>query len=190
MIKLLFLVLARLLRWSLLASFWLLKFGFRHLRKALRARSVTHGSARWATLRDLVRGKALGGGGLIVGKAYGQFIRFKGDGAVMVCAPQGRGKGVGVVIPNLLEHLGSVIVTDPKGENFAVTQRHRSTLGPVYRLDAIHPHESDFFNPLSMVRVGIYDEDTDAAQLAELLPLSPVLNPLSKPFLSAKRVSK
>lgn len=163
-------VVFRLLRWAAWLLAFLLKHGFRQGRKAIRARPTSHGSARWADLYDLVRGGALGGSkGLIVGKAYGQFIRFKGDGAVLCVAPQGKGKGVGVVVPNLLDHKGSVIVTDPKGENFAVTQRHRSTLGPVWRLDAIHPEESDFFNPLSMIRKGTFHEDTDTAQLASFL---------------------
>lgn len=59
-------------------------------------------------------------------------------------------------------------VTDPKGENFAVTRRYRSTIGPVYRLDAIQPELSDHFNPLSMIRVGTAHEADDAAHIADL----------------------
>ncbi len=36
----------------------------------------------------------------------------------MTVAKTGSGKGVGVVIPNLLNYSGSVVVIDPKGENF------------------------------------------------------------------------
>lgn len=169
-LRLLFRAVFRLLVWTGWLLVFLLKHGGRWLWRLVRPRSTTHGSARWATLRDLMRGRALGGDrGLIVGKKYGQFLRFRGEGAVMVCAPQSKGKGVGIVVPNLLEHKGSVIVTDPKGENFKVTQRHRSSMGPVWRLDTINPAESNFFNPLSMIRKGTFDEDTDAAQMASFL---------------------
>lgn len=170
MIRLLFSALTRLLWWAALLLKWSAKYGFRGLRALLRPRPTTHGSARWATLGDLTKGNALGGRtGIIVGKKFGQFIRFKRDGAVMVTAPMGKGKGVGIVIPNLLDHKGSILVTDPKGENYAITNRHRSDLGPVWRLDAIHPEQSDCFNPLSMIRVGTYHEADDALQIASFL---------------------
>ncbi len=169
-IRFVFAVLVTLLRWSFFLLFWLCRQLYRALCTALRPRSVTHGSARWASLADLVRGRALGGDtGIIVGKAFGQFIRFKRDGAVLVCAPQGQGKGVGIVIPNLLDHKGSALVTDPKGENYAVTHRHRGTLGDVWCLNAITPTLSDGFNPFSMIRVGTEHEADDAAQIADFL---------------------
>ncbi|WP_331326060.1 type IV secretory system conjugative DNA transfer family protein, partial [Methylorubrum populi] len=169
-IRFVFAVLVTLLRWSFFLLFWLCRQLYRALRESMRARSVTHGSARWASLADLVRGRALGGeSGIIVGKAFGQFIRFKRDGAVLVCAPQGQGKGVGIVIPNLLDHKGSALVTDPKGENYAVTHRHRGTLGDVWCLNAIAPTLSDGFNPFSMIRVGTEHEADDAAQIADFL---------------------
>lgn len=149
---------------------WAGKWSFRGVRLLLKRRPVSHGSARWASWRDLVRGGAWGGrSGIIVGKAWGRFVRFKRDGAALVYAPMGKGKGVGIVVPNLLDHQGAVVVTDPKGENFAVTGRHRGTIGPLYRLDAINPEESDRFNPLTMIRSGTIHEADDAAQLADLL---------------------
>ena len=45
------------------------------------------------------------------------------------CAPTNAGKGVGGVIPDLLESLGSAFVLDLKGENYAVTARARRELG-------------------------------------------------------------
>jgi type IV secretion system protein VirD4 len=41
-------------------------------------------------------------------------------------APARQGKGINVVIPNLLHFQGSVFVTDPKGELAAVTAAHRA----------------------------------------------------------------
>ena len=40
-------------------------------------------------------------------------------------APTGSGKGIAVVLPNLLDYLGSVVTTDIKGEAYAVSARFR-----------------------------------------------------------------
>jgi type IV secretion system protein VirD4 len=52
-------------------------------------------------------------------------LDYRGDGHLITFAPTGAGKGVGSIIPNLLNYDGPVIVIDPKGENFAVTARYR-----------------------------------------------------------------
>lgn len=138
--------------------------------RLLRKRVTTHGSARWAGWLDLLRGRVWGGrDGLIVGKAFGRFLRHRGEGAALVFAPMGSGKGVGIVVPNLLDYRGSVICTDPKGENLAVTGRWRRTFGDVYRIDAQHPSLSHCFNPFDMIRVGTHHQPDDVAALAELL---------------------
>ena len=49
---------------------------------------------------------------------------------LLTCAGPGAGKGVGTVIPNLLEFPGSVVVVDPKGELASLTaQFRRDVLG-------------------------------------------------------------
>ena len=55
--------------------------------------------------------------------------RFYHDGHILTCAPTGAGKGVGAVIPNLIDYPGSAFVLDLKGENFAVTARARRQAG-------------------------------------------------------------
>jgi type IV secretion system protein VirD4 len=59
----------------------------------------------------------------------------------LVCAPPGAGKGVGFVIPALLDHPGSTLVVDVKGELFTATARARRQIHKtrVVRLD---PHEA------------------------------------------------
>jgi type IV secretion system protein VirD4 len=47
------------------------------------------------------------------------------DSHLMTVAPTGAGKGRDVIIPNLLSYEGSVVVFDPKGENYDVTHRYR-----------------------------------------------------------------
>lgn len=96
-------------------------------------------------------------------------MRFNKDGMVAVFAPMGAGKGVGIVIPNLLEYRGSILCTDIKGENRAITSRRRARLGRVYCLDTTNPLQSDTFNPLDMVRVGTFHEKDDAEAIAKLM---------------------
>ncbi len=56
-------------------------------------------------------------------------ILFNEEGHLLTIASTGAGKGVGCIIPALLTHTGPMIVVDPKGENAAITARHREELG-------------------------------------------------------------
>jgi type IV secretion system protein VirD4 len=134
-------------------------------------RRTTHGSAHWASWLTMARAGTWGRGqGIIVARAWHRFIRYRGDGAVLVYAPMGSGKTSGLVLPALLENSPRPIVcTDPKGECLAVAGRWRATLGPVWRLDAIHPDKSHRFNPLDLIRRGTHHEADDAAMIADLL---------------------
>ncbi len=131
--------------------------------------SITHGSARWATLWEIIRGNAWGGRGIIIGKLWFRFLRFRQEGFVLLFAPTRTGKGYSVVIPNLLAYRGSMIVIDIKGENHAVTARSRAARGPVWTLNVLEPEQSSAFNPLDMVQVGTVHEADDAKQLADLM---------------------
>lgn len=131
----------------------------------------THGSARWASWLNLaVAGVFRKRGGIIVARAWQRFVRYRGDGAVLVYAPMGSGKTSGLVLPALLEASPrAIICTDPKGECLAVAGRWRATLGPVWKLDAINPASSHRFNPIDLVRRGTHHEADDAAMIADLL---------------------
>jgi type IV secretion system protein VirD4 len=131
--------------------------------------SASHGSARWSTSWEVLRSGALGRAGLIVGKVWGRFVRYNAEGFVLLFAPTRTGKGYSVVIPNLLDYPGSIIVIDIKGENHAVTSRARSLRGPVWSLNVMNPAASDGLNPLDMIQVGTWHEADDARQLADLL---------------------
>jgi type IV secretion system protein VirD4 len=154
---------------SLKLIYSLLRIVFFVLGGAFRRSSRTFGSARWSRLHELLWGGVLRGNGIIVGKKWGRFLRFNEDGYAILFAPTRSGKGVGVVIPNLLDYRGSVICTDPKGENSAITSRYRSLTGAVVTLNAMNPEWSDGFNPLDYVRLGTFHEADDALELAKLL---------------------
>jgi type IV secretion system protein VirD4 len=66
----------------------------------------------------------------------------------------GSGKGVGIVIPTLLSHLGSCVVIDPKSENFRITAEHRRRKGhTILRLDpfGLAGEGTDSLNPLDLI---------------------------------------
>lgn len=143
----------------------------------------THGTASWASAAEFY-----GGSGLILGRGMepgGQFIRLPAEGHVLTVAPTGTGKGVGVVIPNLLVHPGSAVVNDIKGENYAVTARQRRSEGhAVYGLDPFGvvseawqtkygiPAADACYNPLDLVDHTGLDALDDAKMIAEMLVVS------------------
>ncbi|MEX1196336.1 MAG: type IV secretory system conjugative DNA transfer family protein [Pseudohongiellaceae bacterium] len=95
-------------------------------------RPDSHGSARFADLDDVQRGRLLRQKGQILGRKAGRILRYSGDGHLLTIAPTRSGKGAGCVIPNLLSHQGLVVVTDIKGENSAIAGACRRRIAPVY----------------------------------------------------------
>ena len=104
-------------------------------------------------------------------------LRHNGDGHVLTVAPTRAGKGVGCVIPNLLMHPGSVVVTDPKGENYAITARRRRE-GLKQRVFAFDPFgvvaqkQSAAYNPLDLINASRPDAHDDAWMLADMMVVS------------------
>ncbi len=133
--------------------------------------STAHGTAQWGNPPTTMCQSATG---LLIGRhdtGLGRLLRYTGDAHLLTLAPTGAGKGVGCVIPNLLTYTGSVLVTDPKGENFAVTALRRRTLG--HRVLALDPYAlvggTDSFNPLDGLDPNGPTAVDDAAALAELI---------------------
>ena len=130
--------------------------------------SRSHGSAHWGSGDDLHHDR-----GLLLGRHHGRALRLAGEGHVLTVAPTRSGKGVSCVIPNLLDHPGSALVTDPKGENYAVTARWRQELGQA--VHAFDPFDvvggSAAYNPLDLVDLASPDALDDARMLADMLVL-------------------
>lgn len=62
-------------------------------------------------------------------------IRIKAQHVTLI-APSRSGKGIGIIIPTLLDYSGPVFVTDIKGENYCVTKKARMNKGrKVYAFD-------------------------------------------------------
>ncbi len=97
---------------------------------ALWARNpALHGAARFATEGELRRHGFRSASGIVVGRKRGRFLTFGGPEHVIVEAPTRSGKGVGIVIPNLLTWQGSVVVLDVKRENYDATAGFRAHYG-------------------------------------------------------------
>ncbi|MCR9135733.1 MAG: type IV secretory system conjugative DNA transfer family protein [Alphaproteobacteria bacterium] len=98
----------------------------RQKRKEAEAPSDTFGDAAFATLDECANAGLLNPHGLYLGLQEGQPLFYSGKSHLLTVAPARQGKGINIVIPNLLHFQGSVFVTDPKGELAAVTAAHRA----------------------------------------------------------------
>ena len=125
-----------------------------------------------------------GQGGLLLGKRDGRLIGWKDDRHVMTIAGSRAGKGVSLIVPNLLLYEGSALVIDPKGENARITAGRRglgtkaggSGLGQdVHVLDpfGVTGMATASYNPLSELKPGSPDLIEDAGMFADALVTHP-----------------
>ena len=133
-----------------------------------RSPSGSHGTAHWGGGEMLHREK-----GLLLGREGQRLLRLAGEGHVLTVAPTRSGKGVSAVIPNLLDYAGAVLVTDPKGENYAVTARWRRDLGQsVHAFDPFGVARGEAtYNPLALIDAASTEAVDDARLLADMLVL-------------------
>ncbi|RYF20725.1 MAG: type IV secretory system conjugative DNA transfer family protein, partial [Oxalobacteraceae bacterium] len=91
-------------------------------------RQKLHGEARFARVGEVKKGLMLSESGIVLGKFGGKVMRFGGPEHVMLEAPTRAGKGVGVIIPNLLDWPDSLVVLDIKQENYDNTAGYRMSV--------------------------------------------------------------
>lgn len=103
-----------------------------------------HGSARFANRAEIAKHGLLKKAfnpdeapDLLIGKYGNNYLRWSGNEFLYLAAPTRSGKGVGIVIPNCLHYRDSMVVFDPKLENFLITGGYR----------AAHGQEVFLFNP-------------------------------------------
>jgi type IV secretion system protein VirD4 len=138
-------------------------------------RQQLHGEARWARVGEIRRGKLLGASGIVLGKFGGKVMRFDGPEHVMLEAPTRAGKGVGVIIPNLLDWPDSLVVLDIKQENYDNTAGYRlRVLGQrVVLFNPLDPKGNTArYNPLSYI-----DRRDPVAVINELQKIGMMLFP-------------
>lgn len=136
-----------------------------------------HGSARWANWEDLNKASLVGNDeGVYVGayeddKGIVHYLRHNGPEHVLTYAPTRSGKGVGLVIPTLLSWKYSCVITDLKGELWAMTAgwRQKHAKNKVIRFEPATLKGSARWNPLDEIRVGTESEVGDVQNLATLV---------------------
>ena len=172
-------------RWSSITTYWQLYSGDAVLRQRLftsmtlsgagllvilpgallaaaRPRRALHGDARFASTGEVARAGLVDSvknpdtPSILIGRFKGRYLALPGQLSVMLSAPTRSSKGVGVVIPNLLNWPDSVVVLDIKGENHAITAGYRAAHGqPVYAFSPFDEQaRSHRWNPLTAVRTS------------------------------------
>ncbi len=137
--------------------------------------------ARWLTA-DEITGKAWEHreGGLILGRREGRVIGWNDNRHLLTIAGSRAGKGVSLIIPNLVFYEGSAVVIDPKGENAARTARQRGggtgsgMKGLGQKVRVLDPYgesglPSDSFNPLDGLDPQNEDVIEDVGLFADAL---------------------
>ncbi len=151
------------------------------MRKLLRANTSTaneymHGSARWASEKDIKGAALLDNDGVYVGgwldkKNRLRYLRHNGPEHVLCYAPTRSGKGVGLVVPTLLSWPHSAVITDLKGELWELSSGWRKTHGhnKVLRFEPARLTGCIGFNPLEEIRLETEYEVGDVQNLATLI---------------------
>lgn len=138
----------------------------------------THGTAAWATLADLEGAEGqpallhdAPGDSPALGFVNGKWLLAPEESHVLTVAPPGAGKGVSTVIPNLLTYQGSVVVFDPKGENFFVTASTRREFQPVFCLDpfGVTGRPTSGLNPIDLLDPQSPEFGDQAGVIADML---------------------
>ncbi len=157
-----------------------------------KASEYLHGSARWAENKDIQAAGLLPrdltfletvtkkdvptSTGVYVGGWEDEggnfhYLRHNGPEHVLTYAPTRSGKGVGLVIPTLLSWPQSSVITDLKGELWALTAgwRQQHAKNKVLRFEPASRDGSVCWNPLDEVRIGTEYEVGDVQNLATLI---------------------
>lgn len=157
-----------------------------------KANEYLHGSARWANKKDIQAAGLLQRGrtalevvtsksppshtGVYVGawldeNGVQHYLRHNGPEHILTYAPTRSGKGVGLVIPTLLSWPASTVVTDLKGELWALTSgwRQKHANNKVLRFEPATSNGGVRWNPLDEIRIGTENEVGDVQNLATLI---------------------
>jgi type IV secretion system protein VirD4 len=135
------------------------------------AKRSLFGDARWAKSNEIRKAGLLGTKGIVVGLYQRTYLMFEGSQHVILSAPTRSGKGVGIVIPNLLTWSDSVVVLDIKQENHGITSAYRRKYGqPCYLFNpAAADYRTHRYNPLAYVSEDPNFRIDDTQKIANML---------------------
>lgn len=151
-----------------------------------------HGSARWANEKDLIDAGLLprkgfaarfkktninkNKPGVVIGawrdaKGKIHYLIHRGAEHILTIAPTRSGKGVGLVVPTLLTWTHSTLISDLKGELWALTAGWRKMFAKnvVMKLEPASAEDSVHWNPFEEVRVDTQNEMGDVQNIALML---------------------
>jgi type IV secretion system protein VirD4 len=141
--------------------------------KIFSGKASIYGDARFATTTEM-RAQGLfdnKSDSIVVGHVNGKYLYYSGQKFALLAAPTRSGKGVGIVIPNLLTYSGSCVVLDIKQENFDLTSGFRKQHGQEIYL--FNPFAEDGrthrWNPLSYVSGDPKFRVSDLSSIAAML---------------------
>ncbi len=163
------------------AVFTALAVRFWQTRRLQKGAEDLHGSARWATRKDIEKASLLGsnqgvyvGGWLDPDNKRLHYLRHNGPQHVMAIAPTRSGKGVSLILPTLLAWPESVVVYDMKGENYALTAGWRETEANTrtLRFSPVEIGKGVRYNPLNEIRWNTERDVSDAQTVAQMVCIS------------------
>jgi type IV secretion system protein VirD4 len=141
--------------------------------KVLVQKKSIYGDARFATYSEM-RAEGLfeqKPDSLVIGHVNGKYLYYSGQRFAILAAPTRSGKGVGIVVPNLLTYRESCVVLDIKQENFDLTSGFRKLHGQEVFL--FNPYAVDGrshrWNPLSYISNDPKFRVSDISSIATML---------------------
>ncbi|QDF68707.1 conjugal transfer protein TraG (plasmid) [Shewanella sp. SNU WT4] len=145
-----------------------------------KSKSYLHGSARWANKQDIINAGLLPESGttdkegVIVGswidpEGKQHYLVHTGAEHILCYAPTRSGKGIGLVIPTLLTWQHSALITDLKGELWALTAGYRKHIGQHCLKFEPASRNTVCWNPLEEIRVGTDFETGDIQNICTLI---------------------
>lgn len=140
-----------------------------------------YGSARWADKKDIENAGLIGKrkkqgiesvyvGGWKDNAGTVHYLKHSGPEHVLCYAPTRSGKGVSLIIPTLLAWPQSAVITDLKGELWALTSgwRKQHANNKVLRFDPASM-KSIHWNPLDEIQIGSDTEVADVQNITTLI---------------------
>ena len=136
-----------------------------------------HGTAHWMDTSDIKKTglyrqkEGVYIGGFEDGSKL-EYLKHNGPEHILAFAPTRSGKGIGLVLPTLLDWRESVIVLDIKGENWALTAgwREEYANNRVLKFDPTAPNGMSVkFNPLKEIRIDDDFETGDVQNIAMMI---------------------
>jgi type IV secretion system protein VirD4 len=134
-----------------------------------------HGDARFATLREVARAGLFQQSGIVLGRWGRRYLVLGRQLCAIVIAPPRSGKGAGIVQPNALCWMGSLVVNDVRKECYRITAGWRRLFSQVYLFEPLSTTGMTAqWNPISPFYIP---DDNEAVRVSALQKLANQLSP-------------